>query len=144
VCGATVETAYWESSLPIEDGEKCPNCGWIQNSWLLERPDELLRNTAEFEGVDENSKQTLNSRRMYQFWTTEYPGSSFRLFGYFLSIYKRWREAHPELSKRFNMCEFKIVSNEEELLTTTQPDDTFDDMSDGWGDEEDADEKDGS
>lgn len=72
--------------------------------------------------------------RMLRFWTTEYPDITFGIFGYFLSIYKRWREAHPELSERFNMCEFKIVSNEKELLTTIQSDDIYDDMSDGWGD----------
>jgi hypothetical protein len=133
VCGATVETAFWKNSFPIEDGEECPNCGWVQNNWLLEHPDELIKNAAEFEVMVEkvaflqNCKGTLNRMRMLRFWITEYPDITFRLFGYINSICKRWRESHPELSERFNMCEFKPASNEKELLTTTQPDDTFDD-----------------
>jgi hypothetical protein len=110
---------------PIEEGMRCADCNWRQNDYLLEHPDEDVKGQLEFEAIDDDEPRTLNIMRMHTLWRKLWPGKAFALYGYRHAIFKRWREAHPELGSRFDMSSFKLVEGEQELLTKVYPDDKF-------------------
>ena len=105
ICGAPfiVDGERW---IPDTTFGSCYECQGYLSDKKLENPDEWY---------DDNGRKTcLNYDRFSYLWNLKMLRK--KGFPRGLAAYKAWREAHPELGKRFDMCNFQEVPGIEEKI----------------------------
>lgn len=104
VCGQY--TIQEEHKVPLVDDDLCCFlCGYSQSDYALFHPDEEVR---------PEYPASLNFARFMRLWQSKIlQKKGFIPAG---KAYDIWREAHPELGKRFDMCNFQEIPDIEEKI----------------------------